>query len=78
MTKAYEVYTEAVQEKGWKGLDFKMVSNHPDDWYLAIALIENHKGEYVTYLFNAERAGFNCGYYYRDLEDAQANFRERN
>ena len=55
----------------------KPYSTHPDDSYLSIVVRENHKGEYVTHMYNSIDKGYHLGHYFETLEDAMTDFKKR-
>jgi hypothetical protein len=59
----------------------KQRSLHPDDSKLSIVLAKNHKGEFVTWSYNAEFDGFDSGHYFpgtiEGLTEAIKDYNER-
>jgi uncharacterized protein (DUF608 family) len=69
--------TGTILKNGAKLLMVKNVSNNKLDEYLAIVLCQNTKGEFVTWLYNAEFESCNHGHYYSDFEQAREDFYSR-
>jgi hypothetical protein len=71
---------DACDRKGWEWQMSRMLTEHPDDWYLVIVLVKNEKGEYVTYLYNStigEYGSFNHGHYFTNFKLAEDDFYRR-
>jgi hypothetical protein len=70
---------EETLNNGARLIERKAYSNHKGDWYLAIVLAENEKGEFVTWLENSsgESAYTAHGHYYKTLAEAKDDFDTR-
>lgn len=55
----------------------KPYSTHPDDKDTLVVLSRNHKGEYVTHLYNRENAGHSDGHYFKGYDAALADYNKR-
>ena len=65
-----------VLENGGTVLQSKPFSSHEGDWYLGVVLAL-FGGQFVTWIYNLDRAGAVEGHYYRDLGAALKDFNER-
>ena len=75
---AYPAIIEELEKNKWNLLNTRMLTFHPDDWYLIVALCQNiDTGEYSVNLFNAERGFFSEGYYTREYFSALKKWEEK-
>jgi hypothetical protein len=74
MVNVYDVI-EAVEKVGYKWIASRNLSNHPDDWYLKVVLAYRESdGEWVVWLYNAERKGLHEGYYTKSGDNARNKY----
>jgi hypothetical protein len=76
LTETKQRMEQEAKRKGWKLIANRPVSDHPADSYLMYAVIQNDKGEFVSYLFNGH-TGFVLGHYYTNEADAMADYLQR-
>jgi len=67
---------EVIGSNGATVLKVKQYSDLPGDCYLGIVLAL-FRGEFVTWIYNAECAGCVEGHYFQSLEEAMVDYEKR-
>jgi hypothetical protein len=60
-----------------QGREVLKVKNFPHDHHLQLVLCKWKEFRFVVWQYNIESEGFNFGYYYTSIEDAEEKFKER-
>jgi hypothetical protein len=63
--------------QGWELHKLRMLTNHPDDHYLMVAMSETQKGEWAVHLYNSDFDGFTEGFYTDDKLKAIDKYYEK-
>ena len=62
-----ELIKKEAEKKGWEALRVRSLTNHPDDYYLAVVHRYNKsKDEHMVHIFNSTIPEFYEGKYFED------------